>query len=96
MPTYVYETVLPDGQPGQAFELSQRMSDPTLTQHPETGEPVRRVLQAPHIGGQWSDSSDRQRMSDSGLAARGFTKYVKTGDGAYEKTAGAGPRKLSA
>lgn len=96
MPTYVYETQLPDNQPGPTFEVVQRMSEPALTHHPDTGQPVRRVLQAPHIGGQWSDSRDRQRMSDRGLAANGFTKYVKTGDGSYEKTTGEGPRKLSA
>jgi len=45
MPTYVYETVPRD--PGQAplrFELDQRMSAPALTVHPDTGEPVRRVI----------------------------------------------------
>ena len=96
MPTYVYETLLPGDQPSPTFEVVQRMSEPALTQHPDTGEPVRRVLQAPHIGGQWSESSDRHRMSDRGLAANGFAKYVKTGDGSYEKTTGEGPRKLSA
>ena len=33
-------------------------------------------------------------MSDKNLAAKGFTKYVKAGDGTYEKTAGSGPKKL--
>ena len=45
MPTYVYETVPSD--PSQApvrFEIDQRMRDPALTKHPETGEPVRRVI----------------------------------------------------
>lgn len=45
MPTYVYETI--PGDPAQApvrFELDQRMSEPALTRHPETGEPVRRLI----------------------------------------------------
>ncbi len=33
-------------------------------------------------------------MSDKNLASKGFTKYVKTGNGTYEKTAGAGPKTL--
>ena len=96
MPTYVYETVLPDGRAGEAFEVMQSMSDPVLTEHPQTGQPVRRVIQAPSVGGMWSASGRRAMLSDRKLAEQGFTKYVKTGDGSYEKTTGAGPRKLSA
>ena len=96
MPTYVYETVLPDGQGGEVFEIMQTMSESALTEHPETGQPVRRVIQAPHVGGMWSESSQRARMSDRKLAEQGFTKYVKTDTGRYEKTTGEGPSKLSA
>ncbi len=45
MPTYVYETVPAD--PAEApvrFEVKQSMKDAPLTKHPETGEPVRRVV----------------------------------------------------
>ena len=102
MPTYVYETVLPDGEDrqdaprGEVFEVMQIMSEPALTRHPETGQPVRRVIQAPHVGGRWSEASQRTMMSDTKLAQQGFTKYVKTDKGIYEKTTGEGPRKLSA
>lgn len=44
MPTYVYEVVTEDAQPGERFELVQRMVDPPLSKHPETGQPVRRVF----------------------------------------------------
>ncbi len=44
MPTYIYETIAADGAPGERFEISQRMSEAALTTHPETGEPVRRVI----------------------------------------------------
>ena len=45
MPTYVYETI-PAAQDKVAvrFEVQQSMSDEPLKEHPETGEPVRRVI----------------------------------------------------
>jgi predicted nucleic acid-binding Zn ribbon protein len=45
MPIYVYETV--PTEPADApsrFEVRQSMQDAPLTQHPESGAPVRRVL----------------------------------------------------
>lgn len=45
MPTYVYETI--PQQPGASvrqFEFKQSMKDAPLSKHPETGEPVRRVI----------------------------------------------------
>ncbi len=45
MPTYEYETIpKKDGQEPKLFEVVQRMTDEPLTEHPETGEPVRRVI----------------------------------------------------
>lgn len=45
MATYVYETIpqSPDRKP-VVFEVRQSMKDAALTHHPETGEPVRRVI----------------------------------------------------
>ncbi len=45
MAIYIYETVpeKPD-QPVRTFEISQSMRDAALTTHPETGEPIRRVI----------------------------------------------------
>ena len=45
MATYVYEIV--PRQPGETprrFEVIQSMKDAPLTRHPDTGEPVRRVI----------------------------------------------------
>ena len=45
MATYVYETI--PRKPGEAarrFEVVQSMKDAPLTAHPETGEPVRRII----------------------------------------------------
>jgi len=96
MPTYVYEVVREDGTGGERFEVSQSMSDPALTVHPETGEPVRRVICAPNILGKWSERASNSRMKDDkNLDRLGFTKYVKAGDGYYEKRAGSGPDVIS-
>jgi predicted nucleic acid-binding Zn ribbon protein len=95
MPTYVYAVVKPDGSLGEHFEVVQKMSDAALAAHPETGEPVRRVPQAPMVNGQHSDASDKRKLSDSNLDRLGFTKYQKVGDGKYEKTAGVGPKSIT-
>jgi len=45
MPTYIYETI--PSKPGakvKRYEIRQSIKDSALAQHPETGEPVRRVI----------------------------------------------------
>ena len=45
MPTYIYETVPKKaGAKSKRFEVKQSMKDKPLRQHPETGEPVRRLI----------------------------------------------------
>lgn len=44
MPVYEYEVLGPDGSVSGILEVEQRMSDPPLTAHPETGAPLRRIL----------------------------------------------------
>lgn len=45
MATYIYETIpQKPGQNPERFEVQQSMKDAPLTQHPQTGEPVRRVV----------------------------------------------------
>ena len=96
MPTYVYEYVAENGESGEQFEIFQRMSEDPLTEHPETGQPIRRVITAPNIGGRWSDSAVERRVGDNKkLGELGFTKYEKAGDGIYEKTAGKGPNLIN-
>jgi hypothetical protein len=94
MPLYVYEVVLPDGSGGEQFEVLQSMNDAALTEHPETGEPVRRVFGAPNAPRTWTDRQGAAKISDKNLGEKGFTKYVKTGDGKYEKTTGEGPKQI--
>ena len=96
MPLYVYEVIEDDGEPGERFELIQRITDPPLTKHPGTGKPVRRVIQPVYVGGRWFDSTMKRSISDDKkLDKLGFTKYVKAGDGIYEKRSGKGPRLIS-
>jgi predicted nucleic acid-binding Zn ribbon protein len=45
MATYVYETIPQiEGETPKRFEVKQSMKDAALTRHPDTGEPVRRVI----------------------------------------------------
>lgn len=92
MPLYEYEHLAKDKQPcptgGERFECFQAMSAPPLETCPDCGARVRRVLSAPRVHGQ---ASSVQTLSNRNLAEKGFTKYVKSGDGYYEKKAGKGP-----
>ena len=92
MPTYAYAIIKPDGTDGEVFEVFQKPSDPALTKHPETGEPVRRIIVAPQV----QTSSDTQRFSKSNLERLGFTRFERKGSGYFEKTAGKGPDAISA
>lgn len=45
MAIYVYQTVpATEGEPVQTYEIRQSMKDAALTEHPETKEPIRRVI----------------------------------------------------
>jgi predicted nucleic acid-binding Zn ribbon protein len=45
MATYVYETIpASEGEMVRTYEIRQSMKDAALSQHPETGQPIRRVI----------------------------------------------------
>ncbi len=45
MPTYTYETIPSDqSEKPRRFEITQRMSDRSLTEDPVTGRPVRKII----------------------------------------------------
>jgi hypothetical protein len=77
MPTYVYRLIQPDGTDAAAitFEIQQSIHDPPLTHHPETGQPVERVLCAPIIG--------RGKLGDAEIRNAGLTKFSRRSDGNY-------------
>lgn len=98
MPIYVYEILDKRGEPtGKTFEVHQSMKDDALSRHPDTGQPVRRVIQAPNIAGKWSDIKGKSALSNKNLERLGFTKYERKGNGYMERTAGKhGPKSISA
>ena len=91
MPIYRYAVVHADGSQDEPFEILQGIRDQPLTEHPETGEPVVRLVTAP------APPPSRplgDGVRDRDLGRLGFTKYEKTGDGRYEKTVGKGPERI--
>jgi putative FmdB family regulatory protein len=86
VPLYEYQATEARDCPtcSRRFEVYQRMSDPPLLNCPECGKPVERIFSAPSIHGP-------DILANKSLAEKGFTKYVKAGDGVYEKKTGAGP-----
>lgn len=96
MPVYTYQVVHEDGTEGEVFEYAHGMSEPALTEHPETGDPVVRVFHSPHIASNSNERIQKQNTSDKNLERLGFTKYVRNGKGHYEKHVGTGPDRLQA
>ncbi|WP_205699534.1 FmdB family zinc ribbon protein [Conexibacter sp. SYSU D00693] len=69
MPIYEYRR-----QDGSTFEVMQRFTDPPLTEDPETGEPVQKVLHAPaiHFKGKGFHNTDygtRKRQKEKEASA---------------------------
>jgi predicted nucleic acid-binding Zn ribbon protein len=61
MPTYIYETIpAKKGTIPKRYEIKQSIKDVAFTKHPETGEPIKRVV-AGGIGVLTSSSSATSR-----------------------------------
>src|SRR5262245_13514346 len=95
MPLYVYQVITDDGSEGAIFEILQDLNEAPLTHHPETGQPVQRLLQAPNVAGKFTETGAKANMSPKNLERLGFTQYRRSGKGTYEKTAGQGPNVIS-
>jgi len=93
MPVYVYELL----DTGQQFEIVQSMKDQALTKHPETGDPIRRIILSPNLGTKHTSGQEKKRLSNDHVAKAGFTKYEKDKlTGKYNRVAGnKGPEQLS-
>lgn len=87
MPIYEYQASGERNCPHckERFEVFQSMSAAPLKKCPECGASVERVFSATAIHGAGSTADV---LSNKNLAAKGFTKYQKAGDGHYEKVAG--------
>ena len=85
MPTYVYRR-----EDGSQFEVFQAISDPPLTEDPETGQPVKRVISG-GAGLQFKGTgfyiTDYVRKSDSD-ASGSETKSDSTKNEAKSDTSG--------
>jgi hypothetical protein len=91
MPLYLYQVQTDDGSEGEVFEALQSMSEAPLTEHPETGQPVVRIIGTPNAPRTWTDSQGKDKTSDKNLQRLGFTKYAKNDSGKYQKMFGTGP-----
>lgn len=94
MPLYEYAVVNKDGSHGEVFEVLQRIGEPPLDTHPETGQSVVRLISAasvPRPGG----GPLKGDLSNRNLEKMGFTKYQKTDTGKYEKVVGDGPSLIN-
>ena len=64
MPVYVYKGL----KTGKYYEFEQGYHDEPLKEHPETGEPLKRVIQPPAIifkGSGWHVTDYRKSSSSS-------------------------------
>ncbi len=93
MPTYVYKNL----KTGETFELTQRISEPALTIHPESGEPVKRLVQPVGIAFRGSGfyvndsrkSESKGKGDTSESKAEGSSKSAESGGKAEGKAEGA-------
>lgn len=90
MPLYEYVVINEDGSHGEVFEVLQRIGEPVLEKHPESGRPVERLISAARVP-KPSGGPIKGDISNKNLEAMGFTKYQKTQTGKYEKVLGDGP-----
>jgi hypothetical protein len=91
MPMYVYEVLDEQGAVCDVFEIIQKITEPQLTRHPETGQPVRILITAPFVAKKTHGELPKGDISDRNLEKLGFTKYKKKRGGGYDKVVGDGP-----
>ncbi|MFA5552731.1 MAG: FmdB family zinc ribbon protein [Trueperaceae bacterium] len=92
MPTYVYRNLVT----GETFELQQRITEDALTEHPETGDPVKRLIQPVGIAFKGSgfyvndsrSSGSRRSAGGAGGAAGNESGAAK---GSTESASGTAP-----
>lgn len=94
MPLYEYAVIDEDGSHGEVFEVLQRIGEPALEKHPETGQPVERLISASSVP-RPASGPIKGDISNKNLEKLGFTKYQKTSTGKYEKILGDGPSLIN-
>lgn len=94
MPLYEYAVIMDDGTHGEVFEVLQPIGEPALATHPETGQPVERLISAASVP-RPAGGPIKGDVSNKNLEKLGFTKYQKTSTGKYEKVLGDGPNLIN-
>ena len=82
----IYEYIHKDGTCSEGknkFRQLQGLSDKPLTECPHCGKPVNRVISVP-------SKVQKNILSASNLAEKGFTQFTRKDKGVYERTAGEG------
>jgi len=94
MPLYEYVVINDDGSHGEVFEVLQRIGEPSLSKHPDTGQLVERLISAASVP-RPAGGPIKGDISNRNLEKLGFTKYQKTSTGKYEKIMGDGPSLIN-
>jgi hypothetical protein len=85
MPLRRYIVIQADGSDGQEFEVDLPLDATDFKTHPVTGEPCRRVLDAPTLTIRYGEGAMKQSFSDQRLSQAGFQKLEKDGEGGWTK-----------
>jgi len=89
MPVYVYRNL----RTNESFEVQQRITEAALTHHPETGDPVKRLIQPVGIAFKGSGFYvNDSRSASRGSAAKGSGEASAAGDSAGDSAGGAAPK----
>jgi len=88
MPIYVYRNLTT----GETFELAQHITEPALTAHPETGDPVKRLIQPVGIAFKGSGFyvTDSRNASSAGKPPAGKPPGDKPSSTSESSSAGGG------
>lgn len=73
----------------KGFDLLEKISAAPITQCPQCGASVQRIISAPNLG------RPGPSLKTENLEKHGFTQYRKSRKGEYHKTAGTGPDVIS-
>ncbi|MFM9167890.1 MAG: hypothetical protein ACKOQ9_06170 [Verrucomicrobiota bacterium] len=86
MPLRRFIVIKPDGSDGDLVEADLPLDAPDFVRHPVTGEPCRRVIEAPTLTVKYGEGAMKQAVSEEKLARAGFKKLEKNGEGGWTQT----------
>lgn len=88
MPVYVYKNL----STGETFEVQQRITEPAWTEHPETGDPVKRVVQPVGIAFKGSGFyvTDSRRGGSGSSSSGGATSKATSASSSADASSASG------